>query len=264
VWIGTEILIVFGLNGIAKTWNLVRSAGMKALVASAAVGVSVIVSAFWEETVQPHPPLGIKTLTQAFTPTWGFLREIVRQQIGVFGPLDTVMPGPAYFLWGLMLVLLVALAFFVGTRRQSLVLIAVFGVNLFLDSALDAVQRSVGFGAQGRHLLPLAVAIPLLAGEVVFVNQHKLASLRPNRLLAWFGVLAAGGYLLAWLSIARRYAGGLKAAFLSGRPSWTPPLGWGPWAILIGAAVATVLVFAFLSSGPPDLRPALDEAHGSG
>ncbi|MGI8426582.1 MAG: DUF2142 domain-containing protein [Actinomycetota bacterium] len=254
-WIAVDGLTFLALAGPKKVRVILKSSKWAAIVTGGIVFVALVASALWQKIIQPHPPLGLSTLKETFETTWGFFREIARQQIGVFGPLDTVMPGPAYFVWGLMLIVLCVLALLVGNRRERLVLAGLAAVNLFLASALDATQRGVGFGAQGRHLLPLAVTIPILAGEIVSLKQGRLGEARPRRLMLWTLTAAAAVYLIAWFTLAHRYSGGGWFSFLNRPVVWSPPITWAVGTALVATCGLLLVTAGFLSRPEAEALP---------
>ena len=117
------------------------------------------------------------------------------------------------------------------------------GASVLIPVALfAAVFRPTGYGVQGRYVLPFAIAVPLLAGEIVFRHRDRLEPLNTRRLLGWLAAIAAVVQAIAWFSNARRYAIGVDGSWwFLGRAEWSPPLGWWPWAVL--ACIGSILLF---------------------
>ena len=154
--------------------------------------------------------------------------EVLGETIGVFGYLDTLMPRPAYAFAGLIFVGLVGAALVSGPiraiRRLEVLLmvevVAVLCVSIFIVLPL-------GVDPQGRYVLPILVAIPILAGEMV-ADSGRFA--RPVAAASAIGV----GMLqaIAWLSAAHRFAVGLDGPWwFVPSAQWAPPGGWVPWLL---------------------------------
>ena len=105
-----------------------------------------------------------------------------------------------------------------------------------------------GFPMQGRYVLPVVVAVPLLAGELVFRNRGRLPGSRHIPLLPLVTLVAAAGHFAGWAVNARRSAVGfLGPLWFSGHSQWQPPLGWGPW-LVVALTGALLLVAAGLTA----------------
>ena len=161
------------------------------------------------------------------------LPSVIEQAFGNYGWLDSPTPTLAFFM-GAGLILAV-----IGSRWRSTVMavkISVFGLVvavlffvLFID--LQMYSMLLGFGLQGRHIMPLLVGIPIL----VFWRSE------------WRGkgdYLIAGTWsvIMVWCgaSALRRYSTGIKplnAFEMFQHPMWIPPLGiWGSLSLLVAAS----------------------------
>ncbi|HEX2148600.1 MAG TPA: hypothetical protein VHI31_00285, partial [Actinomycetota bacterium] len=199
----------------------------------------------WQATEQVRPDAGAGDVAAAVVPSPGMLQAVYFQIIGNFGVLDTPMNLAAYLGWTLLLGGLAVVGLLRGSWKERLLLVGTGAATLVVVAVLDAVQRTVGFGAQGRHVLPMVAAFGLLAGEMAFGNDATAKSgWERNAGLAFAGV-AAAIHGFAWFTAARRYAVGLDgpALFLQA-PVWSPPGGWVVWA-LVAAVAAGLLVAAF-------------------
>ena len=242
VWATCLLLLVVALAGIRGTVIRLRAGGRWSIGALAALIIGCAATLVWDLAFMPAPPRSPQPgrLFDAVAS----LPEMLRQAIGVFGWLDTAMPALAYTAWRVMLIALIGLALLLGTRRERLVLvgatIAVLGATIGL--ALLAVYPT-GFGSQARYTLPLAVAVPLLAGEIVARRRHRLAGMLPQRLPAVFAVTAAAVHLLGWYANGRRHGVGIDGPLMFiGRGEWSPPGGWAVWAVV--ALVGPLLLAA--------------------
>jgi hypothetical protein len=145
--------------------------------------------------------------------------------------------------WAIAAAGLLALAAARGTWRERAGLAACAVVAVALTVVVSVFQLRTGYGAQGRHVLPVLVLAPLWAGEVLRRRPDGLAWLP-----AVAGVLWAAGQAVAWLVNARRGAVGTDGSWwFFGAAEWSPPGGWWPWAVL--AMVGAVLGLAGLAAG---------------
>ncbi|HEX2258947.1 MAG TPA: DUF2142 domain-containing protein [Actinomycetota bacterium] len=232
-WLLLSLSVALGLSCLKRLRAVMASGGRVAWVAIGVIGVAVVEAAIWQAAVQVHPPLSLSRVAANVPAAFGITREILRQQVGVFGWLDTVMPSEAYWIWGAMFLALLALAFLAGSWRQRAVLAASTLGAVMLPVGVELVQREVGFGAQGRHVLPMTVVVPLLAGEILTRNAHRLGWLRQLFPAVWFTAAAGVVYVVAWYINGKRHMVG------PGGPDWfweattsSPPLGWVTWGLV--------------------------------
>jgi hypothetical protein len=242
VWLGLGLLIVVALSGFKSLRASFDRGSGAARVAAAALAAAVVAAAVWQAAIQVHPSVDLSRVATNFPAALGNTKEILRQEVGVFGWLDTVMPSEAYLIWGTMVFVLLTLALLSGTWRQRAVLAASTVGAVILPVGVELIQREVGFGAQGRHVLPMTVAVPLIAGEVLTRNIQRLRWLRRLLPMFWFGAAAATVHLVAWYINGKRHMVGLEGP----DPFWekitsVPPLGWFTWGLF---AVAGALMIA--------------------
>ena len=251
------VLVIAGVAwlvcGTQRARERARAGGWMALGAGAAVILSIGAGVIWELSMHfrgaASPDLAIRHVVPALSA----LPDQFHQQVGVFGWIDTEMPGIVYLGWGLLLTVLVALAYLVGTPRQRWGLTAMLAGYVACEVFIGAVVMApTGFGMQGRYTLPVAVAVPLVAGEMLRSNVHRLGVLRPRRLPMMIGACVAVLQSIGWFANARRYAVGIGGSgMFLGNSEWHPVGGWGPWVAL--AAAGSVLL-ASASRGPVRLR----------
>lgn len=245
IWAAAMLLLVLSLCGIRGSVSRVRTAGIVGMASLGAIVVGSAATFVWDYAFLPSPPRSPQPgrLLEAFA----HLPELLRQSIGVFGWLDTAMPALAYTAWRVMLVVLIGLALLVGSRRERLVLLgasaAVVGATLAV--ALAAVFPT-GFGTQARYTLPIAVAVPLLAGEIVARRRHRLDGVLPRRLPIAFAASAALVHFVGWYANGRRHGVGIEGPLLFiGQGEWSPPGGWAVWALVALTGSALVLTSTF-------------------
>lgn len=249
VWVGLGMLFLVCLLGARPALALLRS-GTWSRIAVASLVVATALSLGWEVAMQPphHTTLGV---ILGFIPgaTAG-VPQVFFQQVGVFGWLEVWMPLPVYLLWGLMLVTLVALAWFAGTPRQRLALALLVNVNLVVIVMVGAaILWPLGLTVQGRHVLAFSVAVALWAGEVCYLNRLRFTRLALGRLLPYFVSLSSVIQTTAWYVNAHRQAvGALGPLAFLGRSEWSPPLGWWPWLLLVLAGSGVLVVWGVLTT----------------
>lgn len=253
-WALALLLVLLLITGLAGLRGRMGGRRGWATVALVAIGAGAAATVGWDLAVMPGPS-GEVDLVDGALRAGSDLPELMRQAIGVFGWLDTAMPTAAYTAWRLMLAGLVGLALLVGTRRDRGVLgLSIAGVLVAtIGLAVFAVYPNQ-FGTQARYTLPLAMVVPVLAGEIVSRRRHRLAAALPRNLPLLVGATAAGVHLLGFWSNARRQAVGVEGpVFFVGRSEWSPFIGWSLWLTL--ALVACGLLAAALRS---PARPAPD------
>lgn len=246
LWLLVDLLIVACL-GMSR--EKLRLAGKPAAVAAIAIGCSAILGFAWQVTQAARPPsLGFGLIAD-LPGRFEYLPDLYRQSIGIFGPLDAPMNAPTYWTAGLLILGLVMVAMFVGTNRERIALAVTAVALLVLTLAVDAAQALSGFGAQARHILPVAVALPLIAGEIVYRHSGSLGR-RLRRVLPLVVAAAASAVqMIGWFTIARRFSVGPTGPLMFFRhPAWSPPLGWASWATLTFVG-ALLLVCAALVRG---------------
>jgi hypothetical protein len=243
LWVALAVALGISLIGMREAWRTTRT--VRALLAGMAVLAAVVLNLAWEQAHGADVDFALDSLQEGISVGVASLPAVLTEAIGAFGYLEVRLPSPAYFAWWGSALALVTLALVVGAARERRTLVAALVVTMVVPVALyAAVFRPTGFGVQGRYILPFAVAVPVLAGEIVFRHRERLKLLNSRRLLAWFAAVAAAVHALAWYVNARRYATGVDGPlWFFGSEEWSPPLGWWPWALLAGLG-ATLLVIA--------------------
>ena len=211
---------------------------------------------WWLLTRTPPGSVGPAEARGFLRPAVQRLPEAASQLVGRFGWLDTALPPPLVLGWGVLLAGLVVAALALGPPRHAAPLLvaaaAVPGLFVVLDAA---TQWPFGFAVQGRYVLPLAVALPLVAAEALATATRGRRWGRLGALAAAAVVVAtAGVHAVAWWVNARRYATGTDGPWLFWRADdYAPLAGWAPWASAAALGVA-LLVLAGLAALRPD-RP---------
>jgi hypothetical protein len=186
----------------------------------AALGLAIVANRVWEAVYGPDLMLGVAnarhTIGPAFEEWWRASIDLV----GKFGYLEIHVPLWAALAWLALAVALIALALPRAPMRVG----AALALALLFPPLFWLVQyRHTGFDLQGRQMLPLLVALPILCGSLI--DQRRLL---PIAL-----VVTGPIQFVAWYVNARRSAVGTGGPlFFLGDAKWTPGGGWIPWLVL--------------------------------
>jgi hypothetical protein len=234
------VALLVGRTGLRTAVALPRA---PAVVAAGVVGAAAAWNVYWELTQQTHPGAGRSDIRPGITDAWEHLPLLGRQAVGVFGAaLDVPLPEVIYLTWAALLLGLVGAAIRLGGRRERLVLVATAGAVVLSVFVLAIAVRPTGFPAQARHLLPLALMLPLGAGEVLRRHAAKVSERAARGALLGAVAVAVPVHLTAWYVNARAWSGDpSEPGFLLSDVAYSPPLSWLVWcAALLGAAAAAV------------------------
>ena len=173
----------------------------------------------------------------------------MRDFIGIFGWNDTLMPMPAYVLGTVLLAGVGVFALKVGTLRERVTLISLAFAAIGLDLVLAVfVEAQIGFGMQARYIMPLAVGLPLLAGDILQMHAERLRPKGARRFLAAAYGGAAVLHLTAFVANQHRYAIGSSGSWLPPWDSkWSPEGGLGIWFAVAGAGFIVMATAVFVS-----------------
>lgn len=194
------------------------------------------------------------------TPTWllGRLQRGGEQAVGVLGWMDTWLHTPLYWLWGALILVVLAVGVWRGPRQVALVAVGVLAAAVGAWLALEYVRPLY---VQARYLLPLAVGAPLLAACGAAEGRAVLRSARharpPRRgmapaLAATVLALVGAVQVVAFWTNLRRYSVGVDGAWwFFGDAAWSPP----PAPALALLAVNATAMGAVLVHWWRDARP---------
>jgi len=242
IWVGSILAAWLVWIGLDRAWGVIAPARGKAVACAAIVSAAIALNRAWDFYFGPRPLPRTEPLSLALRQSIRWIPEWVREQIGVFQYLETPMPGAAYLVWFAVFAALVAFALRVGTGRDRLVLSVALAAALAVPVILNAVAlRPIGWAVQGRHVLPLTVACPLLAGEIVWRTRRW----PPTRAGRSIGLAVAAScavvHFVGFYANARRSSVGTAGSWLFPlHPEWSPPLGWWPWLLLAAAGAALI------------------------
>jgi hypothetical protein len=174
--------------------------------------------------IQPHPGFRLGDFLSGAASSIGRMPALTREAVGAFGYLDTQLPWPVPVVWGAMLAAVVVLGLAVGRERERAALLVAIAGSIAATAILGGIYRQTGFDLQARHLLPLWVLVPLLAGEVLSRNPRRLGSRMVVALPVSVFAAAAGAHLAAWYVNGRRFAVGTDGPWnFIPHAAWSPP-----------------------------------------
>lgn len=260
LWVALGAAVLPAVAGTRRSRAVARAGGARAFVAAGVITCAAAMSLAWQFSKQISPGASATTVVEGLVPSLRELPEMYRQHVGVFGWLDTQMPFEGYVVWTMALALLLGPAVVLGTWRQRVVLLALgVGSTAVCVGVSAALIRPTGFGMQARYVLPVAVVVPLFAGEILRLNRSRLPGWTATAALWLAGGFVSGVQLLSWYANARRNAVGTAGPwqFLA-VAEWQPALGWLPWMLLAfggsGLAFFAVVFSTGARLGPTIVR----------
>ena len=199
--------------------------------------------AWWYVAVysyQTSPSLTVGTekvsITTQITQSMSHIPELLDNFVGNFGWLDTPIPKGALWLYVFGVAVFVFTALSQLGKRSARVLV-LLSVTVFCSSiAIDMNFYAMfgWFGAQGRHIAPILVGVPLLiASQSSVGNRLQIA------------IVTGWSVTMVWagLGALRRYTVGINGShsfsMLINR-TWNPAIGF--WISVLLLVVATALV----------------------
>jgi hypothetical protein len=254
-WVMFDCAAVATVVGFRRAGLIVREKSHRgALLATATIILGAMATSMtWQAVYGPPSAGGLGEILRKIPHAMDFLGQLLTGEVGIFGWLDSPMPAWSVLAWESLVVAILTIGLVLGNRRIRWGLLATTAGMLALSVGYAASYRVItGTGdAQGRHLLPIAVSIPLLAGEVILWNAGTLRKLEAGHLLLPVGALAAFLQMVAWYWNALRHAQGVNGSRnLLESPAWSPPLGWALWVIVV-AASCLLLTAAAVRPGYP-------------
>ena len=230
--------------GNRAAWSRLAKRRLPVAIAVVLISVAAVANVAWEQTQQPHLTLGSTLLSDLSLHT---VPRLIGEIIGRFGWLEAPLPAVVTVAWLALVAGLFVLGMVVGRWRQRLALcglVAVVGGLLVLLRTVLPIDT--GFTAQGRYVLPLAVVIPIMAGELVRRYRDRLAAPIVPEFAALAVVVAALVQAMAFYLNSRRYAVGTSGpTWFVSRALWSPSGGWWIW-LGVGLGGAALLATAGL------------------
>jgi hypothetical protein len=169
--------------------------------------------------------------------------ELLDHVVGNFGWLDSPIPRGALWLYIIGIAILVTASMKKIGKRKSLALILLCVSVGFMAIAIDVNFYAMfgWFGAQGRHIAPVLVGLPLVVfSQFAFGNRIRIVVIT-----SWSVVMVWAG-----LGALRRYTVGINGNYalsMFGERTWNPSVGF--WVSIVLLIASIVLVAAgFISS----------------
>ena len=258
LWLAIALLAPFGLVGLKRIRELLRSRSVQvALVTTAVAAVAALIWLLSSNSlggaIQSDEPVtnapGVGT-----SPILGFLWTLTstflygQELVGLFGWLDTPAPDAVFFVWSVLIGAGLLAGFVLLRGRALLVTIGLAAGVVVLPAILAGIYISEGGVIwQGRYILPVFVCLMIALGA----GLGDALELDPTtaRRLAWIVVVAWAA--AQWVSFAwtlKRYTSGLDSGWLELlSPRWSPPGGVILLMLLYLAVVAAAgLALLFL------------------
>ena len=205
VWIFLGVWVAVLLHGPSAVARAARRGGRRAGVMVAVLGATILAVIVWNLLLKARPPGGAEGWTKLVGPA---LRQVLQgflpEQIAVSGWGETILPDNLYWVWQILLLGLAALALVVGTWRQRLATVVLFVTYLAGVVLLTRFTQAGGYPLGGRYLQPVFTAFPLMWGEVIMMNRHRLAGWLRRGLVPVCATVVAGINGAALLANGRR------------------------------------------------------------
>ncbi|MCU1656362.1 MAG: hypothetical protein JWO57_1018 [Pseudonocardiales bacterium] len=153
------------------------------------------------------------------------------QLLGVFGWLDTYMPGWCYHVWEAAVLVLGAGVLARRRWRLAAVVVALVGATVAVPTLLAYSQaHKYGIVGEGRYILPVAVGVPVLCAYGWSWGRARAGWLFAVALV--LGLAAALVQTAGFVQALHRYRTGIDAPVWVRNAAWAPPL---PWLVAIVA-----------------------------
>ncbi len=242
-WVLVCLGLAVLLGGGRSVARMVRARPRPAAVAAAVLVAGGAAAAAWTLLHRTETPVTLAPFPESLRGENADLvvTALTWQPVAAFGYLDWRIPPAAEWAWWTAVVVLLAVALLAGTARHRLAVVTAVLAAVVTTSLLQAaVLRPTGFGVQGRHVLPVLVVVPLLAGEALLRCRARLPrAAAPLRVAV--AVVVGAVHVVAVVAAARRAAVGVMGpwSFLA-VSAWDPPPGWVPWLVVAVAGAAAL------------------------
>jgi len=227
--------------GVLPLIQLRRLADPGVMLASAVVTGAIVAGVALALSDRPLPA-GHTDLLAGASAVGQAVPSLLQQAVGVFGRSDVPLPLGGYALWGGVVAVGLSAAFVLGRWRDRLALALVAAAAAAAAVGAQAfVLAPVGWDLRGSFVLPILVALPIVAAFVLHV-----ARVHPRADVLLVALAVVGVQLLAVGVNARRYAvGTLGPPNFVDSAQWVPPGGWMPW-LVVAAAGGLAIVLALV------------------
>jgi hypothetical protein len=251
-------LVVFIAPRWSTVWDIVKNRKiwpqLAACVALSVAAVIYIVAAnsLALGIVLPDPSLTPRLVVRTMVNNTDYY---VEQFLGVFGWGDTHLSLSLQLLIGGVVVAVgvVGVAFARWRERAGLAVVVL--ATFLTPIALQLVSyKESGIVWQGKYILPIAIAFPLLAGFVI--ERHPMSQAVSARIVPILIAAAAVGQIAAFAENLHRYVNGANGPWFSfGADAWMPSGSvWAAAGVELIAWLAIVVLVRrfFVSRSAPD------------
>ena len=180
---------------------------------------------------------------------WATLRNTpvyVEQAIGLFGWLDTPLPGFVLGLYLAAVFVVVLVAVLATGRRGGFLMGAVLLIAALVPPIVQgaAVSRT-GLIWQGRYSLFLYLGVVIVAAWILSSRGDRRIDFLSVRVTVVITSVLAVYHVAAFTLVLRRYVVGNAAPLteMISHPLWEPPLGW---PTLVASLILVMIAFTLL------------------
>lgn len=240
--------LLSGRVGLRRLASEQRRASLR--TAAALVVALVLFLIYGKVSGVLHSNLDFSHFGASLRDGWYQTRVAIKGGIGYFAAGQVTLSSLMMDLWVLGVAGLALAALVLARVRERIVLVVVGVVALAFPILFYAFSlRTSGFGLQGRHVLPALALIPMLAGELLDRRAARRGDAVIWRSLAAASVAAIAVYqLLAWWHNAHYWAGTSASGPFLSHSTWSPPLGWTWWVLVLAAGALAMLAAAGLAA----------------
>jgi len=186
-------------------------------------------------------PLVGGTFLQGAWNTFRLTSSYFQQAAGVFGWLDTWLPGSLYAFFYLAFGLVVALAATTTGQRGARTMIVMLGTAFLVPILVQGYAvHQTGIIWQGRYAIFLYLAIPLVGGWLLSNAPSPRVDFLSVRITVIVASLLAIFSVMAFFVALHRYIAGAHAPLFAilHANGWQPPLGWISLLLLFAVVAA--------------------------
>ncbi len=244
IFVVADLVVFAGVLGVPRLRELARA--RTARIATGVVAGALVLAYAYTRAAGFASNFGLAPFGKSLQHGLDQLPPVLGDAVGDFASQTVPLPGIVHWFWWLLAAGVIALALWLGDRRERTVVAVVTVLGLAFPILFWAwVDRYSGFGLQGREVLPELMLIPLVAGEVVARHRARLQR-RAGWSLALAGTLAVVGgvQLYAWWLSARAASGSSAVPGFWSHAAWSPLLGWAPWLVLAALGAIALVSFA--------------------